>query len=38
MSERTDFPRGTLLPDGRLDLCKQDLGPESAIGFAEKFY
>lgn len=23
-----EFPRGTLLPDGRLDLCKQGLGPE----------
>ncbi|TWU08056.1 leucine-rich repeat domain-containing protein [Stieleria varia] len=22
------FPRGTVLPDGRLDLCKQSLGPE----------
>src|SRR5205823_3849454 len=21
------FPRGTLLPDGRLDLCKQGVGP-----------
>ncbi|MGW0658709.1 ribonuclease inhibitor [Streptodolium elevatio] len=25
---RLDFPVGTLLPDGRLDLCKQDLGPD----------
>jgi hypothetical protein len=22
------FPRGALLPDGRLDLCKQSVGPE----------
>jgi Ran GTPase-activating protein (RanGAP) involved in mRNA processing and transport len=22
-----EFPRGTLLPDGRLDLCKQGVGP-----------
>ena len=25
-SEPRRFPRGTLLPDGRLDLCKQGLG------------
>ncbi|GAA1389964.1 hypothetical protein GCM10009661_80740 [Catellatospora chokoriensis] len=25
-----DFPRGTLQPDGRLDLCKQGLGPLAA--------
>ncbi|MDI1462483.1 gala protein [Catellatospora sp. KI3] len=25
-----DFPRGTLQPDGRLDLCKQGLGPYAA--------
>jgi len=25
---REDFTRGALLPDGRLDLCKQTLGPE----------
>lgn len=24
---RLDFPRGVLLPDGRLDLCKQRVGP-----------
>src|SRR5260370_14061932 len=24
------FPRGTLLPDGRLDLCKQGVGPDGA--------
>ncbi|WP_169314057.1 ribonuclease inhibitor [Streptomyces piniterrae] len=28
--ERTDFPAGTALPDGRLDLCKQQLGPKGA--------
>ncbi|MBR7834119.1 ribonuclease inhibitor [Actinospica durhamensis] len=25
---RLDFPAGTALPDGRLDLCKQAVGPE----------
>jgi Ran GTPase-activating protein (RanGAP) involved in mRNA processing and transport len=29
------FPRGTLLPDGRLDLCKQKIGPEGARAVAE---
>lgn len=24
------FPRGTVLPDGRLDLCKQAIGPDGA--------
>ena len=24
------FPRGTVLPDGRLDLCKQSIGPDGA--------
>jgi Ran GTPase-activating protein (RanGAP) involved in mRNA processing and transport len=28
------FPRGTLLPDGRLDLCKQQIGPEGARAVA----
>src|SRR5262245_56815207 len=28
--ERRTFPRGTLLPGGRLDLCKQGIGPEGA--------
>ncbi|NUR44262.1 MAG: ribonuclease inhibitor [Streptomyces sp.] len=28
--ERLDFPTGTALPDGRLDLCKQELGTEGA--------
>ncbi|MET0133920.1 MAG: ribonuclease inhibitor [Kibdelosporangium sp.] len=27
---RIDFPIGTALPDGRLDLCKSDLGPIGA--------
>src|SRR5262249_42475965 len=27
---RVSFPRGTLLPGGRLDLCKQGIGPEGA--------
>ncbi|MBC8103038.1 MAG: ribonuclease inhibitor [Cytophagales bacterium] len=28
VTEATVFPRGTALPDGRLDLCKQSLGPD----------
>jgi aryl-alcohol dehydrogenase-like predicted oxidoreductase/Ran GTPase-activating protein (RanGAP) involved in mRNA processing and transport len=32
--ERIDFPVGTLLPDGRLDLCKQGLGPEGTRAVA----
>lgn len=28
VAESTSFPRGTLMPDGRLDLCKQSLGPD----------
>jgi Ran GTPase-activating protein (RanGAP) involved in mRNA processing and transport len=28
VESETTFPRGTILPDGRLDLCKQSLGPE----------
>ena len=27
VGEPTSFPRGTVLADGRLDLCKQQLGP-----------
>src|SRR3954465_538020 len=27
-AEMRHFPRGIVTPDGRLDLCKQDLGPE----------
>jgi len=27
VTQPTPFPRGTVLEDGRLDLCKQDLGP-----------
>lgn len=30
INEQQRFPRGTLLPDGRLDLCKQNIGPEGA--------
>jgi len=26
-TEQTEFPRGTLLENGRLDLCKQSVGP-----------
>ncbi|MFI1096415.1 ribonuclease inhibitor [Streptomyces sp. NPDC020917] len=32
---RLDFPAGTALPDGRLDLCKQALGPEGATLISE---
>jgi Ran GTPase-activating protein (RanGAP) involved in mRNA processing and transport len=28
LNELRSFPRGTIMPDGRLDLCKQSLGPE----------
>lgn len=31
---RTDFPAGTALPDGRLDLCKQALGPDGGARVA----
>ncbi|MEM1179908.1 MAG: SDR family NAD(P)-dependent oxidoreductase [Acidobacteriota bacterium] len=34
-AEALSFPRGTLLPDGRLDLCKQGLGPDGAARVAE---
>lgn len=30
LDEVTTFPRGTFLPDGRLDLCKQGLGLDNA--------
>jgi Leucine-rich repeat (LRR) protein len=30
VGEATSFPRGTALPDGRLDLCKQSLGLANA--------
>jgi len=26
IAQKIVFPRGTVMPDGRLDLCKQDLG------------
>jgi Ran GTPase-activating protein (RanGAP) involved in mRNA processing and transport len=32
---RTAFPAGTALPDGRLDMCKQDLGPLGAAAVAD---
>jgi hypothetical protein len=32
---RLDFPAGTALPDGRLDLCKQALGPGGAAEVAD---
>jgi hypothetical protein len=34
VTEVTTFPRGTLLPDGRLDLCKQSLGAEGTEAVA----
>lgn len=33
--ERLDFPAGTALPDGRLDLCKQALGADGAALVAD---
>ncbi|MFD7308643.1 hypothetical protein [Promicromonospora sp. NPDC059942] len=33
---RTDFPTGTALPDGRLDLCKQALGPDGGARVAQE--
>lgn len=35
VAQRMDFPRGVLMPDGRLDLCKQDLGPANAEAVLE---
>jgi hypothetical protein len=32
--QRLDFPAGTALPDGRLDLCKQQVGPLGAARIA----
>src|SRR5215217_5652337 len=32
---RAVFPRGTLLDDGRLDLCKQQIGPAGAAAVAD---
>lgn len=32
---RLDFPTGTAMPDGRLDMCKQDIGPRGAGRLAE---
>jgi len=29
-TEAMQFPRGTVLPGGRLDLCKQSIGPDGA--------
>ncbi len=33
--ERLDFTAGTALPDGRLDLCKQGIGPRGAALIAD---
>lgn len=33
--QRLDFPAGTALPDGRVDLCKQALGAEGARAVAD---
>ncbi len=30
LAQETRFARGTALPDGRLDMCKQSLGPQGA--------
>jgi Ran GTPase-activating protein (RanGAP) involved in mRNA processing and transport len=30
LAEKQAFPRGTALPDGRIDLCKQSIGPLGA--------
>lgn len=35
IEETQIFPRGTLLPDGRLDLCKQSVGPEGCALLTE---
>ncbi|WP_255945705.1 ribonuclease inhibitor [Streptomyces odontomachi] len=35
VAARRDFPTGTALPDGRLDLCKQALGAEGATLIAD---
>lgn len=35
VDEQTAFPRGTMLPDGRLDLCKQSIGAGGARIVAE---
>ena len=35
VSAATGFPRGTALPDGRLDLCKQALGLDGALRVLE---
>lgn len=34
VADAVAFPRGTLLPDGRLDLCKQRIGPAGAAAVA----
>jgi len=34
----TQFPRGTVLPDGRLDLCKQNLGAEGCRQVTEALF
>ena len=35
VDRETVFPCGTLLPDGRLDLCKQGLGPRGTTGVVD---
>jgi hypothetical protein len=35
-ARRLDFPIGTALPDGRLDLCKSDLGPAGAKAVVDR--
>ncbi len=38
VSGPTVFPRGTVLPDGRLDLCKQNLGPTGCRSVAKSLH
>lgn len=38
VTEAEIFVRGTLLPDGRLDLCKQNLGPVGCRRVVESLY
>lgn len=38
VTERTIFPRGTVMPDGRLDLCKQRLGVAGCCLVAEALH
>jgi hypothetical protein len=35
VTQQTTFPRGTVMPDGRLDLCKQGIGAAGCRSIAE---